>query len=245
MTQPAPLCLLTRPAPESARLAARLGNAFGLKSVLSPLIDIEPVNAAVDFAGYRGVIVTSSKAAERVAALGAPRGMPVFAVGRKTAAVAARFGFKADAAGGDAEALISHVEALRPEGPLLHLRGDHSRGDVARRLTSAGLPCHEAVIYRQKARQLSKEAGALLAGKNPVILPLFSPRTAAVFEPNVAPNAPLFPVALSAAVAAASAHFAGPDQIVIADTPTEDAMIASIGHLSPVRAWLEQGGMQS
>ena len=73
----------------------------------------------------------------------------------------------------------------------------------------------------------------MLAGIAPIIVPLFSPRTAQIFVAAAEPitNAPLYVVALSAAVAWAL----GGLQVARLETaaqPTAEAMIAAIGQIA-------------
>jgi uroporphyrinogen-III synthase len=95
--------------------------------------------------------------------------------------------------------------ARRPgPGPLIHLHGEHTRGDVAKRLNSAGIETHEAVIYRQEALPLSAEVIALIGGADPVVLPLYSPRSAALVGAGISRVGPnVRAIAMSPAVAEA------------------------------------------
>ena len=77
----------------------------------------------------------------------------------------------------------------------LHVRG----AEVA-----AELPLPGIVVYRQQALALSQAARALVQGTAPVILPLFSPRAAALARAAVTDSrAPLWIAPISAAAAAA------------------------------------------
>jgi uroporphyrinogen-III synthase len=80
--------------------------------------------------------------------------------------------------GHNAETLVAGLHGENPPTPLLHLRGEHSVGDVASRLTKGGLDCREQVIYRQSPLGLTDEANTVLASKALIILPIFSPRSA-------------------------------------------------------------------
>ncbi|MEM1375123.1 MAG: uroporphyrinogen-III synthase [Pseudomonadota bacterium] len=248
MTQAAPLCLITRPEPEATRFADRVAAELGLETLTSPLMQIEPVAPPEPLAECAGVILTSGHAAGLLGHLGVPQSTPCYAVGAKTAQIAENLGYVARVLGGDADRLVAALIAEPPPGPLLHLRGEHSRGNVAERLTEAGMEATESVVYRQIARGLSLSARQALAGKQTVILPLFSPRSAALACSEMAHadkvHATLHPVALSPAVAAA-AQFSGDVPTVIATMPTEDSLIAAIARTAPVRAWVEKAGLQS
>jgi uroporphyrinogen-III synthase len=101
---------------------------------------------------------------------------------------------------------VAAIAADPPGGRLLHLRGEDAAGEVAERLISAGIETESLVIYRQQAQPLTPEAVALLGAEGPVILPLFSPRSALLFRAAMpqAAKAALWLVAMSAAVAGAA-----------------------------------------
>lgn len=244
MTQPAPLCLVTRPEPDASRFAARVEAELGLPTLTSPLMRIEALDATLPPNDFAGVILTSAHAARLLTRFNVPLATSCFAVGTKTAEVAENLGYGARSMGGNADRLVASLIANPPPGPLLHLRGEHSRGDVAARLIAAGIPTEECVAYRQVSQGLSHSAQAAIAGKAAMILPLFSPRTATLASAVMTDADSLYPVALSEAVAHA-ARFPRAEATVISSAPTEDAMIAAIARTSPARAWVEKAGLQS
>jgi uroporphyrinogen-III synthase len=77
------------------------------------------------------------------------------------------------------DALLALITKYKPSN-LLHIRGAHSRGDLTARLTQAGLNARDHVLYDQLQMPLNAEARALLFGPDTVIMPLFSPRSAAL-----------------------------------------------------------------
>lgn len=218
-----PTILLTRPAPASRKFAQRLRDA-GVTApiVTSPLMRINPVAVSLP-EGLRGVLFTSMNGVAAVEG----RSLPAWCVGDATAAAAARAGWQAISAGGDAEALYKRVLADAPHGPLLHLRGEHARGDLAQRLSTAGIETSETVVYRQTTEPLGPEARRLLSGNSPVLVPLFSPRSAETFLAEGSFRAPLVGIAISTAVADILAK-AGVARIDVAAEPTADAMIGAI-----------------
>jgi uroporphyrinogen-III synthase len=101
---------------------------------------------------------------------------------------------------------------------------------VAARLAALGLPAAEAVVYDQRPQPLTPAARAWLAGARPVIVPLFSPRSAALFAAEAAgAAAPLRIAALSAAVAAAAPPAA---LLAVAARPDAAAMSDLVDSLS-------------
>jgi uroporphyrinogen-III synthase len=222
--------LLTRPAAASERFARQWRATAGAEArvVIAPVTEIVPLPGAPDRAGYAGIVFTSENA---VAALGpAPRRMAAWCVGARTAEAAAAAGYDAEAAGGDADALVGLILGRNVRGPLLFARGAESRGDVANRLRAAGIACDEAVVYDQRAAPLSAEAVALLGGSAPVLLPLFSPASARRLSAALAGcgvRAPLGVAAMSPAVAEVWTGPA-PARSAVAERPDAAGMIAAL-----------------
>lgn len=196
-----PVILLTRPAPDSAAFAALLAERLPeVRVVISPLLRVEVTGDLP--AEADGLIFTSRNGVRAYAALGGPA-RPCYCVGPGTAAEARAAGFEAKSAGGDVSDLEALIRAEAPAGRWLHLHGRHVRGDLAGALRRAGIAAEGVAIYDQRAQPLSEEARAVLAGDAPVVAPVFSPRTAKLLSQGENPRAPVYVVAMSAAVAAA------------------------------------------
>lgn len=224
--------LMTRPRAASERFVAQLplGTQQVLKTIYSPLLDIRPVSEDIDLIGTSGLIFTSSNGVAVAARATSRRDIPCFCVGQATTSVAQRHGWAATMVGDSAEALIAGLLQMRPKGPLLHLRGESSIGDVAKTLTHLGLTTHEQVIYWQDLLPLTDCAKVVIEGSEPVIVPLFSPRTARHFA-NLAPQShSLWLGAMSDAVAKPLVSLA-PERIIVARRPDSDAMAAVIEKL--------------
>jgi uroporphyrinogen-III synthase len=237
----APTLLLTRPAEASDRFAAQLRGVLGDRMpevLVAPLMRVDYAGRLPEMAEVAELIFTSANGVRAYAAAGGPRDRPAWTVGAATAEAARRAGMKPRAAGGDARALISEIEAAHPSGCLLHVRGEHARGGVAQRLRAAGLDAQEAVLYRQILLPLGDAARRRLDRDAPVIVPLFSPRTAAQFAAQHGGRAPLLLAALSAAVADEVAHLPA-QRLVVADRPDAPAMLAAVSALLDHAAWLE------
>jgi uroporphyrinogen-III synthase len=202
-TAPVPLVVLTRPRDASARFAAALRAELGpVLIAIAPLMEIVPGHMIPDLAGASGLIFTSAAGVAVFAAQNTRRDLPAWCVGARTAQAARDIGLVAHTAEGDADALVATIIAARPAGRLVHLCGTHSRGNVADRLCAAGLWAEAQVIYDQPALGATEDLTTALAHPGPIIVPLFSPRSAALFA-EVAGSADVIPVALSAAVRAA------------------------------------------
>ena len=124
--------------------------------------------------------------------------------------------------GADVDGLIGRADELSP--PCLYCRGLHTRGDLAARLETAGIPTDEVVLYDARPLPLTRAADAVLSGSRPVVLPLFSPRSARLLAANPI-AAPVRAVAISDAVAEA---WNGPGDMRVAQEPTAEAMVRAV-----------------
>ena len=236
--------LVTRPEPSGSVFSAELSALMPEVRVMSsPISECQMVKATVDLEGVRFLIFTSKAGVDAFKRISDRRDIPTYAVGEATAQAARALGITTRASGGDAQALVAQMIAEQVAGPCLHLRGRHARGNVAGQLNQAGIETKDAVIYEQVAIPLSEEARAILAGKDPVILPLFSPRAAALVSAEIqeiAEPAPLFVVAMSAAVKDALRAISVKN-CLIAEQPSQAAMTLAVQRLNDAAKRLEGG----
>ena len=148
MTASRPTLLMTRPEVASERFVASLDPKLTerVRVVTAPLIRVVHRDIALDLSGFAGVIFTSANGVHAASTATDRRDLPAFCVGPATTRAAAHAGWEARQVGQDAESLITGLLAARPDGPLLHIRGAHARGDVAEVLTKQGLTCGETVL---------------------------------------------------------------------------------------------------
>lgn len=225
-----PILLLTRPAAASARIAAAATARFGdrLRVLVAPVLEIVEDDAPIPLDGVQGLVFTSENAVDAFARHSARRDLPAWCVGDRTAAAARAAGLAAHSAAGDAAALARLIVAEGVRGPLLHLAGDHVRGDLPGDLAAAGIALHVRPVYRQQARPLTASARAALGGRDRVIVPLFSPRSAALFRAEAGmPLAPLDLVAISLAAAEPLAGW-GAAHLCVARRPDADAVLDAV-----------------
>jgi len=225
----APTVLLTRPAAQSASFAQSLqARVGGLRVVVSPLMATVFHTVTLPKEPLQGVILTSQTGAEAAGRLRTQLPDLAYCVGDRTAQVAREAGFRVQSAQGDAEALLALILREKPQA-LIHLRGREARGDLAQRLSAAGVFTQERVVYAQDAQRLSDEAVSVLSGKAPVLVPLFSPRSAEILGTawqGLATHAPLVVVAISQAVAEC-AQFC-PTKPVLSAHPDAPSMLDAV-----------------
>ncbi len=226
MDRTRPTLLLTRPAAASARFARDFAARFGAEwpVVIAPLMETVFLSPPLSAGPFAGVILTSETAVGAYARLTDDRSPPAWCVGPRTAAAAQAAGFQARQGPGDAAGLARLLAAER-HGVWLWPRGR----DVATDLTGVGPAIQPLIVYEQRPSDLPPPALALLAGAAPVILPLFSPRSARLFAATGPHRAPLMVAALSQAVAAALPQ--GVSALEIADRPDADGMSQALARL--------------
>lgn len=200
---PTPRMLLTRPQSASERLLAQIDNR-GLPTedaVISPAVKIVPVGAPIEVAGDSTAIFTSGFAVEQALAL---PGAKAFCVGEQTASRAREAGFDATAGGGTVQELIETLTRASVDRPLIYLRGMHIRHDLCAELAARGIKAEDRIVYDQLALAPNAAAIDLLEGTSPIVLPLFSPRSARLVKGWISSASPsLTAVCLSDAVAKA------------------------------------------
>ncbi len=190
--------ILTRPQDASKGFwDAFCADVTGVEPIISPLLEIVPTGLTPDVTPYQGVIFSS---ANGVAYGGGAFDLPAFCVGDVTTQKARDLGWAAQTAGATSQDLVSALLDQAPKAPLLHIGGRHRRGDIAKKLTQSGILTHTVDVYDQRLCPLTDQAQSALRGERPVIVPLFSPRTAGQFAEQAEIQAPVHFVAISQAV---------------------------------------------
>lgn len=232
MTKPRHRLLLLRPKAQGERFAAQVRERFGngVAVTLAPLQEIHPLGFSLPEPPPQGVIFTSENSVEACGGNAKLNGLPVWCVGRRTADTAQTYGFKLRGCFPDADTLVAELIRTDLPEPLLLARGTHARGDIAERLRTKGASCDEIIVYDQIDLPLAPAALDGLMQSDRTTVPLFSPRSAALFSAALKAFRPsLHIVALSKAVLAA---YTGPsEKSVIATEPTGTAMLSALADL--------------
>lgn len=238
-----PRLLMTRPYADSDRFIKELDSKTRdqLDVIQSPLIDIRIIECRIDISNVKGVIFTSSNGVAAAQALGVVPGVPCYCVGARTTEKARAAGWVAHQSGIDAADLCATLGRTNPIGPLVHLRGVHARGDIPKRLTEAGIETREQAIYDQVLEPLNAKAAFALAGDQPVVVPLFSPRAARQFADHAGLQAPLYIVAISDTVAKA-VKMLKYNALRVADHPDGHAMARCVAQLADLASRVEGQG---
>lgn len=186
MPKQRPTLLLTRPEQASRRFAGQFAARFGgdWPILIAPLMQIVPL--APDIPSAEVVIFTSENAVAPFTALSPAAGRFAYCVGGRTARAAAAAGFRPLTGPGDASGLFAMICADPRRGPMVHARGRHLAADLADMLNNAGIETKEALVYDQREVPLTTSARDILGSDRRVLVPLFSPRSAALFAAEAA-----------------------------------------------------------
>ncbi len=227
--------LVTRPEPDAADTAARLG-ALDIEAMLCPLLSFEALRPSLPEAtGFAAIALTSANALRALDERGALEGylgLRAYAVGERTAAHARAAGFKyVTSAGGTLADLAELLAHSGHKGPIFYPTAREPSGDLAKSLAPYGVMVITSQVYAMHAvTALPLEVReALVSGGIGAAL-FYSRRTAEAFVKLAgdglgrAARTRLGVLCLSEQVAEplVDAHFV---RIGLADYPSEEAMM--------------------
>jgi uroporphyrinogen-III synthase len=245
--------LVTRPQPDNEKTGASL-RARGFEVLLAPMLRFEPVALPDEpAADYAAVIVTSANALRAIEPqLGeyGLLGLPLFAVGERTAAAAREAGFgtviSADGDGADLRDLVvvqarkwakdkkKSKEKSKTARPLLYLAGAELSRDLAGELAEHGLDVVTRTTYRMVASQgLPREACDAIAANQIEAVLHYSARSARAFldavrSAGVEISALAVRQCCISATVAAILREAGATQVTVASSPDENALLGML-----------------
>ena len=224
-----PIVLLTRPQAGSERFAESLRKMFGdaIDIVIAPLQRIEWIDLQDLTIVPKALIFTSQNG---VFGWNRDEKHPhcdAYCVGPQTTALAQEFGLNAIDCGGDAEAVTETVLAERTVGPVVHYRGEHGIGSIAEYLNRAGIETIERVCYRQVVEEPDEIFALVFNSERPVIAPLFSPRSAAIFQRALPVNAVPW-LAVISANAGERVDAKRQQKMIVAKAPNALAMLDAV-----------------
>jgi uroporphyrinogen-III synthase len=236
--------LVTRPHPDNEATAAAL-RARGFEVLLAPMLRFEALAFQDDLdTRYGAVIVTSANALrgfEQHPAGQRLLKLPLFAVGRRTAAAARDVGFdKVISADGDAtalrEAVLARVKAreLKKASPLLYLAGSDLARDLAGDLGERGFTVVTQTTYRMiPVLDLPREVSEGFAANRIKAVLHYSRRSARAFleaarAAGVEISALAIPQCCISDAVASVVRDAGATQVMTARAPDENALLDAV-----------------
>lgn len=210
--------LVLRPEPGASATVANARDRR-LDAIAVPLFEVELVAwQAPDPAGFDGVLFTSANA---VTCAGSDieklRGLKAYAVGEATADAARKAGFDIASTGdGGVDRLLGSIEA---DLKLLQLSGEDRREPAKARQSITPIS-----VYRARA----VESPEIPTGPDTIAL-IHSPRAGSRFAELVADRADISIAAISQAAADAAGE--GWKSVDVAETPSDDALLALAARL--------------
>ena len=184
--------LLTRPKSMSEQFANMVAEAMPgrFSTVISPLLDIRAEPCSADLSGAQALLFTSRYGVAAFCARSGERHLPALCVGASTARDAKTAGFSVMSANGNVAdlAALASQSYIPGAGTMVHFRGANTAGDLSGSLIAEGIEAEERIIYDQVSLDFNEMARAALASGAPIIAPLFSPRTAAIFARQITPR---------------------------------------------------------
>ena len=226
------LMLVTRPEPDASETAARL-NALDIETVIDPLLMSQTLPTSLPPAdGFAALAVTSANALRALrdrGELSGYVGLPLYAVGDRTAETARRLGFgNVTSARGSANDLVALLAEAGLKGPILYPAARQQAGDLGKALAPHGIMVITAPVYDMVPSTGLRDTPIAAIASGAISAALFySRRTAETFA-TLATGLPdrsrLGMLCLSETVAAplVAAHFV---RVALADHPSEEAML--------------------
>lgn len=236
--------LVTRPQPDADKQTEKL-SSLGHDVSTTPLLEVEFIDPGpLPLADTQALIATSRNALRGLAEgkdLEAALQLPIYVVGGATANSARELGFANIHTGpGTAEELLPLIlsECHSENGTLVHLAGERMAFDLKSALEGKGFEVAQPIIYRINMADSFAEAARKVISSNKLHgVILMSPATTQTFLAMVeAPE--LMVVARQLTYFCLSHKVAEPlkaledAQILIAARPTEDDLLALIGHVA-------------
>lgn len=228
--------LVTRPEPDARATLERLA-ALDIEAVAAPLMTRQTLDTGLPSAeGFAAMAITSTNALRALAdrgVLAGYSGLPLFAVGDRTAHEARSMGFSAvTSASGAFADLAATIALARVNGPIFYPAGRHLSADLAHALAPQGIMVVTTEVYEMIAVAVPPPALSQMLkddGKAHGVM-LYSRRTAEIFcaLTKTLPlehrrYMPMLCLSEKVAEPLLEHHFA---RVLLADHPSEEAMMA-------------------
>lgn len=170
--------LLTRPLDGNERFCLNIEHLLSQCEILdNPLQKIEFLEALIEVKEGSILIFTSINGL-RASKKYNLRNKKCFVVGENTRKIAASSGYEVLGSSSDQENLLKLIKLKKPTESMVHIRGKHTAGNLCGSLKNSGFSCFEITGYNQKPLKIKKQVFQKVMSGRPVILPIFSPRSA-------------------------------------------------------------------
>ena len=108
-----------------------------------------------------------------------------FVVGKNTKKIAVSFGYEVLGFSKDQENLLKLIKSKKPTESMVHIRGKHTVGNLCASLKKSEFICLEIIGYNQEPLKIKKQNLRKIQSGRPVILPIFSSRSAKLLRSNI------------------------------------------------------------
>ena len=198
--------------------------------LVDPITKIEGVDVLYNFSSVTGLLITSANAVAYLPAALVGSKLPTFCVGEATTRVALKQGLMAQHLAATAEDLYNVLSGGFLEGPLLHLRGTHTTLDFEAYFRDTLIEVQNLIIYQQSAQDLKPATYTLLRGMVPIVLPIFSLRSAELLC-ELELNWALHTCVAISEVVAIPCRAAGFGQVLVSPEPSAGSMLSTLTSL--------------
>ena len=108
-----------------------------------------------------------------------------FVVGANTKKIAVSFGYDVLGFSKDQENLLKLIKSKKPTESMVHIRGKHTVGNLCDALKRSQFSCLDIIGYNQEPLKIKKQNLQKIQSGRPVILPVFSTRSAELLQSNL------------------------------------------------------------
>ena len=108
-----------------------------------------------------------------------------FVVGANTKKIAVSFGYDVLGVSKDQENLLKLIKSKKPTESMVHIRGKHTVGNLCDALKRNQFSCLDIIGYNQEPLKIKKQNLQKIHSGRPVVLPIFSSRSAELLQSNL------------------------------------------------------------
>ena len=108
-----------------------------------------------------------------------------FVVGENTKKIAFSFGYDVLGFSKDQENLLKLIKSKKPTESMVHIRGKYTVGNLCEALKTNQFSCLDIIGYNQEPLKIKKQNLQKIHSGRPVILPIFSSRSAELLQSNL------------------------------------------------------------
>ena len=108
-----------------------------------------------------------------------------FVVGANTKKIAVSFGYDVLGFSKDQKNLLKLIKSKKPTESMVHIRGKHTVGNLCDALKRSQFSCLDIIGYNQEPLKIKKQNLQKIYSGRPVILPIFSSRSAKLLQSSL------------------------------------------------------------